>query len=581
MAMTLSKPLKTDVLIVGAGPTGLVLAYELARRGVNFRLIDKNEGPAEQSRALLIQVRSLETFAFMGLIDEFLKKGLPIAQLHIFVKQKSLFQNNFQNLDSPYPFPLVLPQNDTEAILLAALAAKGIQVERQTELLRFEAKKDSVEVFLRKATGKPNQRHRRGEGEALAAQRSSPLAGLPMEGTTRVPVIEESFSCSYLVGCDGSHSVVRHGLDLPFKGSPYPEGFILADVELQSSLHPKDLYLLWQEKRFLAVLPMRDTRVRLISMRTPGSEASKEVTQEEFQSYVDRCIPGGGKILRSYWLANFHLHHRGVPRYQVDGVFLAGDAAHIHSPAGGQGMNTGIQDSFNLAWKLALRLKNPRYEKVLNSYSPERQPVGERVLKTTDRFFRIVVSAGLGGRFIRNFILPLVAKFVLPRVMGSVARFVSQLQVNYRSSSLVAQAAGQNWPSSSPKPGERAPDAPLKELATSRSLKLYEIFRNVEFILLVFLDSSKEINLEKLLADLNSLSPGLWKTVVIASSPEMKGAGYQDENGSLSKKYGLCEGLYLIRPDRYVGYRQQGFNLNSFQEYLIKISSMDPQAKRR
>lgn len=508
-------PEKCDVLIVGAGPTGLVLAYELARRGVNFRLIDKNEGPAEQSRALLIQVRSLEIFAFMGLIDDFLQKGQHIDQLRLVVNQKPVFQNRFQALDSPYPFPLVLPQNDTEAILLSALAAKDIQVERRTELKSFESKNDFVKVRLQK------------EGDS-----------------------EESFECSYLVGCDGAHSAVRHGLDLPFTGAPYPEGFILADVELESSLSPKDIYLFWHDKGFLAVLPMRNRWTRLISMRAPGIDAFKKVTIEEFQLNIDHAIPGGGKILKAYWLEDFHLHHRGVPRYQVDRVFLAGDAAHIHSPAGGQGMNTGIQDAFNLAWKLALKLQKPGFEKILESYSPERHPVGERVLKTTDRFFRMVVSASFSGSLVRNYLLPFAAKFIFPHLTGTLTRFVSQLQVNYRGSACVSEAPGQQWPSSSPKPGERAPDGPLDE-ASGKAFHLYEIFQDTGFLLLVF--GGKQALSE----NLQPASSNLWKTVFISSRV-------------LFEKYGLSEGLYLIRPDRYVAYRQRGFDLAALNDYLYE-----------
>lgn len=541
--MSLPENPECDVLIVGAGPTGLVLAYELARRGVSFRLIDKNEGPAEQSRALLIQVRSLETFAFMGLIDEFLKKGLHVDQLRLVVNQKPVFQNRFQALDSPYLFPLVLPQNDTEGILLSALAQKGIQVERRTELKSFESKKDFVKVVLQKEDGS-----------------------------------EESLDCSYLVGCDGAHSAVRHGLDLPFKGAPYPEGFILADVDLESSLNPKDIYLFWHDQGFLAVLPMRDKWVRLISMRAPGTDAFKKVNIEEFQSNLDHAIPGGGKILQTYWLENFHLHHRGVPRYQVDRVFLAGDSAHIHSPAGGQGMNTGIQDAFNLAWKLSLKIQNPGFEKVLASYSPERHPVGERVLKTTDRFFRMVVSAGFSGKLVRNYLLPFAAKFIFPHLTGTLTRFVSQLQVNYRDSSIVSEASGQRWSTSSPKPGERAPDGPLKDCSSGKALTLYEIFKDTDFLLLIFGNAqSLQTAKKKLSENLNLSSQALWKTLFICSDfPELGKTEpwtFQDVSGILSKKYGLGEGLYLIRPDRYVAYRQQGFDFEDFQKYLIQISS--------
>lgn len=524
---------KCEVLIVGAGPTGLVLAHELARRGVNLRLIDKNEGPAEQSRALLIQVRSLETFAFMGLIDAFLEKGQHIDEIRLTVNQKPLFQNRFQSLDSPYPFPLDLPQNDTEAILIASLKEKNIQVERRTELKHFENQKDCVKVFLQKSNGE-----------------------------------EEIIHCSYLVGCDGAHSAVRHGLNLDFKGAAYAEGFILADVEWESELKPQDINLILHEKGFLAVLPMRDRWTRLISMRRPGEDAFKKATVEEFQALIDEIVPGGGKILKNYWLESFHLHHRGVKQYQVNRVFLAGDAAHIHSPAGGQGMNTGIQDAFNLAWKLAFKLQHPENKKILESYSLERQPVGERVLKTTDRFFRLVVSTGFGGKFLRNFLLPFAARYVLPHLTHAFSYFVSQLQVNYRGSACVSETGGQQWDRSAPKPGERALDGFLKNPSNGKTLTLFEIFRETDYLLLIF--GSAE-NIKTIQEKWAAFPKSFWKTVFISNSTEA--SHFQDENGVVAQKYGLKDGIYLIRPDRYVAYRQQGFDFENFQKYLSEILS--------
>jgi len=515
------KMTEEPVLIVGAGPTGLVLAHELARRGIRVRLIDKNSGPAEQSRALVIQVRSLEIFHFMGILDEILAKGQAIGQINLFLRHRLAFRAHFQALESPYPFPLVLPQNDTEQILLSSLERMGVYVERETELLHWEQNSESVSVLLRK------------NGRAERSQ------------------------AAWLIGCDGSHSAVRHGLQLSFQGAAYPQLFSLADVKLESSLKADEISLFLEKNGFFAVLPMRKGWVRLLTIDSSGKgEAASEPTLEDFQACVDRFIPGKGKIARVYWLANFHLHHRGAPRYQEGRVFIAGDAAHIHSPAGGQGMNTGIQDAFNLAWKLGMVLQNAAPAQLLESYSLERQPVGAKVLRSTDRFFQLIVSQSAFARFMKNKIFPFIAKFILPRALKRIAPFVSQLQVNYRSSSIVSQASNQSWKAEAPRPGERAPDGSFVQ--GGKSLSLFDLFQSPQPLLLFFSEKGDQAPRMESLSALARRWPRRWDLVTLSPSP-------------LHARYGIeGEGLYLIRPDRYVAWRQQGLGLAEFEAFLGK-----------
>ncbi len=510
-----------EVLIVGAGPTGLVMAYELARRGVRLRLIDRNEGPAEQSRALLLQVRSLEVFHFMGLLQEMLQSGQEIGQINLFIHHRLAFQARFQALKSPFPFPLVLPQNDTEQILLSALEKKGICIERQTELLEFSQDAEGVCVVLRKKER------------------------------------EEKLRTAWLIGCDGAHSVVRHGLNLPFEGAAYAQLFSLADVELQSELQSNEIYLFFEQKGFFALLPMRKGWTRLITI-DPSKAPAPEPTIEDFQRGVNQFIPGKGKIIKTHWLAHFHLHHRGASRYQRDRVFIAGDAAHIHSPAGGQGMNTGIQDAFNLAWKLASVIQNKAPLSLLETYSPERQPVGNRVLHSTDRFFNTIASQTLFSRFLRNHALPLVAKFILPRLVEKIAFFVSQLQVNYRKSSIVSEAPSQHWKSEAPRPGERAPDGIFFDLLEQKNRKLFELFQSTKYVAFIFGEKRDQEKALKTLGALKEKLPQELECVVILEN-------------SLRSLYGISQtGIYLIRPDRYIAYRQQGLDLPNFEKYLEK-----------
>ncbi len=512
-----------QVLIVGAGPTGLVLAYELARRGIRARLIDKDQGPAEQSRALAIQVRTLEIFHFMGILEEVLQKGQAIGHINLFTHKKLLFQAQFRGLKSPYPFPLILPQNDTEAILLAALRKLGVEVERDTELLEFQQ-----------------------EGERVL-------------GTLRKSNTKERFECAWLVGCDGAHSVVRRSLNLEFKGAAYPQLFSLADVELKSELKQNELSFFFDKDGFFGVFPMRKGWVRLLAVdplgkkRAPGENPSVD----EFQAWADHFLPGKATIQKTYWLSDFRLHHRGVSTYQKGRVFIAGDAAHIHSPAGGQGMNTGIQDSFNLGWKLAGVIQQSLAPEILETYSKERQPVGAHVLKSTDRFFSVMVSQSVIARFIRSFIFPFIAQYILPKAMHKMAYFVSQLQVNYRTSSIVAQTPDQAWARETPCPGERAPDAVFVG-GNQDSKKLFDLFQESKFTLLVF-------NAHPAVFEEISREFGNVFEVVKVSGAE------------ISKIYGIAEeGVYLIRPDAYVAYRQQGFDFIFFKNYLKKcfVSSL-------
>ncbi len=517
-------PVSSEILIVGAGPTGLVLAYELARRGLAFRLIDQNLGPAAQSRALVVQVRTLEIFHFMGIIDEVLKRGQTIDQINLFTQKRVVFEARFQGLKSPYPFPLVLPQNDTEEILLTALRKKGIEVERETELIEFKQDLQGVDIILRK-----NKQ-------------------------------EEKVRCHWLIGCDGAHSVVRHGLNLPFKGAAYPQFFSLADVDLKSNLNPNELSLFFERDGFFAVFPMRKGWVRLLAVDPQGKirKPGEEPTIEEFQAWADHFIPGKTKIQKTYWMSDFRLHHRGVSHYQEGRVFVAGDAAHLHSPAGGQGMNTGIQDSFNLAWKLALVVENKISPEVLKTYSQERQPIGAQVLRSTDRFFSVMVSKSFAARFIRSFIFPFVAKVILPKLFKKMAYFVSQLQVNYRKSSIVSEEMGQSWHASAPRPGERAPDGKILD-STQREINLFDLFREVKHLLLIFGEPPKDFL--QSLGELNEEFEEIFSSVNVLP-------------GALYGSYGIeKEGIYLIRPDRYVAYRQQSLSLSALRAYLQKTFS--------
>ena len=408
--MTQILPPSGDVLIVGAGPTGLTLACEAARRGLSCRLIEAATEPNPWSRALGVQARTLELLAQMGLADEAVARGHKAHGARIHGAGRERAHLTLDKLDSPFPFILILPQNETEALLADGARRQGVGIERGTALTRFAQDANGVTATLR---------HRDGREETARAR--------------------------WLVGADGAHSAVRHGLGRPFAGAEYPEAFLLADCRLAGSVPEDELSVYLTHDGFLAIFPFGGGLFRLIAS-LPGAAASgadwepHAATLAECQAVVDARGPGGVRLSDPRWLSRFRLHRRLAPQMRVGQVFLAGDAAHIHSPAGGQGMNTGIQDAVNLAWKLALVTQGASPDALLASYQVERHPVAADVLRDTDLAMRAVTLHDKPVEAVRDQVL---ASFSgLEPVRRRVRDRVAQLSVRYRHSPIVEDAGG-------------------------------------------------------------------------------------------------------------------------------------------
>src|SRR5215213_6333796 len=400
-----------DVLVVGAGPTGLVMASELAARGVSGRIIDRAPVRSERSRALVVQARSLELLQKMGVADELVARGRRTIKATPFVEGRPAANLEFGDIgvdDTPYPFLLFVSQAETERVLEKHLESLGAKVERPVELLSFEGDAEGVSARLRHGDGR-----------------------------------QETARVRYLVGADGAHSTVRHTLGLSFKGDAYPQDFVLADTEIDWSGEDDRLYFFLSRKGLIAVFPLAGpSTYRLIATRAEDAPLDAgDPTLEEVQQLATELCPLPVRLYDPSWLARFRLHHRGVDSYRAGQAFVAGDAAHIHSPAGGQGMNTGIQDSYNLAWKLTLVIKGHAPDSILDSYHEERHPIGQRLLRTTDRMFNVAATHNPLAIELRNFLMPRV----LPRVMGKRSlrarafRFVSQLGIRYPDSPIVGE----------------------------------------------------------------------------------------------------------------------------------------------
>lgn len=316
---------KRPIIVNGAGPVGLTMACEMARHGVDFRIFDKNTEAATQSRALAIFPRTLEVFSTIGVLDQALAEGQRITALSLYSDERLLARMSFENIDSPFRFALALPQYRTERILEARLNTLGRVVERDMELIAIDDD-----------TGGVRARYHR----AVAA--------------------EEIVEGSWLLGCDGAHSAARRLIGVSFQGAQYDEEFLLADVKVESDLPTDEAHLFFAKEGVFAYFPFRGGRGRIIADQRPGAtHAGTEPTMDELREIVRRRCSHPMQISDPVWKAWFQISHRMVERYGKGRIFLAGDAAHIHSPAGGQGMNTGIQDASTLRGSLHLCAGEP------------------------------------------------------------------------------------------------------------------------------------------------------------------------------------------------------------------------------
>ena len=538
-----------DVLVVGAGPTGLTMAAELAARGVGCRIVDKTPVRSERSRALVIHARSLELLQKMGIADELVALGRRTLKITPFVGRRPAANLELGDIgvdDTPYPFLLFVSQAETERMLEKHLEGLGVKVERPVELLTFEENAEGVSAGLRHEDGH-----------------------------------EENVRARYVIGADGAHSAVRHTLGLSFEGDAYPQDFVLADTKIDWEGEPDRLYFFLSRRGLLALFPLAESySYRLIAPRPGGQpHGFDDPTLEEFQQLATELSPIPMKLHNPSWLARFRLHHRGVNSYRVGRAFVAGDAAHIHSPAGGQGMNTGIQDAYNLAWKLALVIEGYAPGSFLDSYHAERHPIGQRLLRTTDRMFNVAATRNPLLIALRNFLIPRV----LPRVIGKRSRrarafrFVSQLGIKYPDSPIVGEELGgaDRAFRCGPAAGHRAPDGPLRLAGDGRMVSLFSRLRGTPHQLLLFAGSTADgwstsgTELHDLLTDYEGL---LQPHLIIAREHAPKVGTipvYVDEPGLLHERYGLKgAGYYLIRPDGYVAYRAPGTDLRPVRAYL-------------
>lgn len=399
-----------QVLIVGAGPTGLVLALCLARHGVAVRIIDRNSGPGQASRAMAVHARTLEFYRQLGFADAVVELGIQIDAIHLREDGHDIVELPLADIGaglSPYPFVLAFPQDDHERFLVERLRGEGVEVEWNTELESFTQDERGVRSVLR-------------HGDELV-----------------------SCDTAFLCGCDGAGSRVRQSLKIDYSGGTYDHLYYVADVKTAG---PPNVNLIGHlgANTFALMLPVRSRGMqRLIGIMPEhvGNEAAPSF--EDVRPVLEPLL--GVKVEQLNWFSTYRVHHRVASQFRVGRCFLAGDAAHIHSPAGGQGMNTGIGDAVNLSWKLAQVLRAGAYGSLLDTYEAERIAFARKLVTTTDRAFQLIVSQGAGGQLLRNWLVP----HVFPVLTGfsgarrTLFKTLSQVRIHYHDSLLSGGRAGE------------------------------------------------------------------------------------------------------------------------------------------
>jgi 2-polyprenyl-6-methoxyphenol hydroxylase-like FAD-dependent oxidoreductase len=514
---------RTTILIVGAGPTGLTTGIELARRGVDVEVIDASAEMHDDTRALGVQARTLELLDTIGVADAAVDRGLPIGAFSVFSENTRIINVNMNGLETPYPFTLMLPQSQTEALLASRLAEFGVTVKRPVELKALAQDRDGVQATLRHADG-------------------------------RIQQIE----CDWLVGCDGARSTVRTQLGVPFAGTAFEENFAVADLRMDWSMPHDQFFAFLNRGSFVAYFPMPSGAYRTAVGYPTGQAPEGDVSLSEIERAVETCSPAGARVTAVEQTARFRINQRKVKRHSVGRVFLAGDAAHIHSVVGAQGMNTGIQDAFNLGWKLAAVAQNRAPRRLLDTYQDERAPVVNRLVKGTRLFTRLVL--------LRNPLATAARRNIASRVMSRpgpqhrLACAISEVDVTYRARSRAKRRSPLAV-------GDRAPNAEVTHPSTSTVASLSDVFDDERHTLLVVGAVHQNVA-----AAASGYADELKIVHVIGdatSPPADCGLDVVDAKRQVQQRYHMSSGGYaLIRPDRYVGALGNAHHTEGLDLYL-------------
>jgi 2-polyprenyl-6-methoxyphenol hydroxylase-like FAD-dependent oxidoreductase len=512
--------LDTDVLIVGAGPTGLMLACQLARRGVRCAIIDRHAGPARETRALGVQARTMEIYAKLGIVDRALDLGKRGTGANLWAEGRWMARVPLGDAGrdvSPYPYVLILGQDDNERIMGERLADLGVSIQWSTELIGLEQNAECATAQIKRA-----------------------------DGTTSV------VTAAWIAGCDGAHSTVREKCGIEFIGAPYEHVFFVADTQSTGGMVPDEVNVYLRRAGFHLFFPMRGVNHwRIVGIVPSAIRDREDVTFESVLPSILSEVGLGLTVVHCSWFSTYRIAHRRAQRFRDGRSFLLGDAAHVHSPVGAQGMNTGLQDAYNLAWKLALVTSGRANAAVLDSYEEERVPVAEQLLNTTDRAFKLVVADSALLGLIRTEVVARIGAFAMTfeRTQRLAFRVVSQTGIHYRESRLSSSLPG--FTNEGPRAGDRFPWLKLKLRADGPIEDLFDL-DDTRFHLVVFGQSSA------MKGDVPY--PDILDVHDVTVDPVNEAA--------LNRAHIPRPSFYLLRPDGHVGLCGSVLDLDACRSYL-------------
>lgn len=511
------------VLIIGAGPTGLMIACQLVIHDVPFIIVEKDPAATTESRAIGIQARTLEIFRQMGIVDKFLEGGYAAKAINFVAKGKirahiplSTFGTNL----TQYPYVFMHEQSKTERNFLNFLKKHDKHILYNTKVLSLTDEGDDVKAVIKTKEGK-----------------------------------EETIQARWVIGADGAHSIVRHTLNIPFAGKTYKQSLFVMDCKIETDLPTDELTVFFSNTSFAAIFPMINHHWRIVGELPPGLNNKEEITFEDINKDFAKRMQVNMKLSDCSWIAAYHSHHRCVSTFHKGNYFLLGDAAHIHSPVGAQGMNTGLQDAYNLAWKIAYVYHKKAKPELLDTLTAERLPFAHKLVQTTDRVFSLVVGANKFETYFRLLLAPRLLHILInhKRTSRFMFRTVSQIGINYRHGPLAEDASFGYFPENTPLPGDRLPYILYEE-----NKNIQEVITPKYFHLLVFSGfEGKTDEIEK------SIKP--YESIIKVTNIPLT-----IETEVLYKTFGIKQGYYLVRPDMYIAMRNDDLKMENFLTYLSR-----------
>jgi len=520
-----------SVLIIGAGPTGLMMACELARHGISFRIIDKNQNPTVSSNATWIQSRTMEIFDHIGIIDRFTRLSNPCHAINLYTNGKSLAQISLTEMDSTYPYIMMLPQSETERLLNERLTELHGKVERPLKLTDVKQIDNKVISTIENSNG-----------------------------------YTDEIVSDWLIACDGANSSVREKSGIYFPGEDLPEQFIVADAIIESHMSKDEVHVFFDKGSVFAAFPLGANKYRIMANLNLGIQR-KLYTEREVIEMAQERAQGTYYVKSVSWISFFWIHSKLANNMQNNSIFLAGDSAHIHSPALGQGMNTGIQDAYNLAWKLALRIKGKAKSSLLNSYQIERYPVIKEMVNKMESYTKMAL-------FDKNFLKKL--NKYSQKLADKNAKFsqkivaeLTQTHIQYTDSPIIDCT---NIKKNLIKPGMRAPNVIIHS-----SSRLYNYFHDTKHHILLFLglNPSKKtlLQMTEFQKLLHHVHPDLINVYLVSPIPleESKNV-ILDVNANIHNQYKVkTQALYIIRPDNYIAYCSNQFKIEEIENLFKRF----------